>query len=93
MTFPGPKCAICCTIFSGWGVITLLIIGICYNSGYRRIDNHAVENAKTAATNSYIAAVIYFAFVLGCFARFFWLKIQEKRRQRLEFTFTEQFPL
>jgi len=75
--FPGPKCSLCCVIFSFFGIIVLIVTGALLEEPYRKVegesivvDHEAHESAKTA----YYTAIIYAVFVLGCLARVIWLR-------------------
>jgi len=75
--FPGPKCALCCLLFSFFGVIMLVVIGSLLEKPYRKLQGEElVEDhiARQKAMNAYYTAIIYAVFVLGCAGRVIWLK-------------------
>jgi ribonuclease kappa len=89
MGFPGPKCALCCTIFSIWGVLTLLALGGLWDAKYRKLDpTYQIPDDKmgTAAQSAFIGAAIYLAFIVGCGGRYWWLQraMRSKKRMRFE---------
>mmetsp|Transcript_3874 Transcript_3874/g.5414 ORF Transcript_3874/g.5414 Transcript_3874/m.5414 type:complete len:93 (-) Transcript_3874:383-661(-) len=64
---PGPKCALCCTVFSIWGVVILSILTILWAVEYEKLDPKGdVDDKQNAAVSSGIAAAIYFLFAAGC---------------------------
>jgi len=81
----GPKCSLCCTIFSLWGVITLVLVGIGFQTDYRYIDNWNVSNHQQAAIASYIAAALYGAFIIGCGSRAFQLRFTRAKGDKFDF--------
>lgn len=71
--FPGPKCSICCLIFSVFGIVVLIAVGGFLEMPYRKIEGEDVlvdHEAQESSKNAYIAAAIYAAFVLGCAGRY-----------------------
>eukprot|EP01116_Phalansterium_solitarium_P016953 TRINITY_DN4055_c0_g1_i1.p3 TRINITY_DN4055_c0_g1~~TRINITY_DN4055_c0_g1_i1.p3 ORF type:complete len:102 (-),score=23.69 TRINITY_DN4055_c0_g1_i1:297-602(-) len=93
MVFPGPKCAQCYTIFSAWGVLTLVVIGVLLDSGYDKIDNGELtggavdaeqEHAalQAAAKSSFIAAAIYGGCFIFCLSRVICLRFTTKPKER-----------
>eukprot|EP01110_Echinostelium_bisporum_P001382 TRINITY_DN132_c0_g1_i1.p1 TRINITY_DN132_c0_g1~~TRINITY_DN132_c0_g1_i1.p1 ORF type:complete len:111 (+),score=27.02 TRINITY_DN132_c0_g1_i1:2-334(+) len=70
--FPGPKCAVCCFIFSFFGVIMLWIVGAILKSGYQKIQGEELtkpdptEGYGPIAWNAYSAAIIYAVFTVTC---------------------------
>ena len=70
--------SMCCTIFSIWGVITLIILGAFVS--YRGINMGEIKEDDIPETRGHMfgAAGLYLAFVLGCGARFIFLQRQKK---------------
>jgi len=75
--FPGPKCSLCCVIFSFFGIVVLIVTGALLEGPYRKVegesivaDSEAHEQSKTA----YYTAIIYAVFVLGCLGRVLYLR-------------------
>jgi len=77
----------CCTFFSIWGIITLVIMGILFNVNYAKLDNGLVPDHSAAAVSSYIGAAIYALFVLGCGGRVLYLRSTSKQEK---FVFDDQ---
>jgi len=75
LCIPGFCCSICCTIFSIWGFVVLIVVGVLLDEGYRKIDNNQVSDDKlnSTAVNTYVAAAIFMVCVIGCGARWLWL--------------------
>lgn len=89
MTFPGPKCAMCCTVFSIWGVLTLLALGFLFKANYRKLDPAYMipdDKMAVAGQSAFIGAAIYLAFVVGCGGRWMWIRraTQHKKPMRFE---------
>eukprot|EP01089_Gocevia_fonbrunei_P011774 TRINITY_DN258_c0_g1_i1.p1 TRINITY_DN258_c0_g1~~TRINITY_DN258_c0_g1_i1.p1 ORF type:complete len:100 (-),score=14.04 TRINITY_DN258_c0_g1_i1:91-390(-) len=84
---PGKACAACCTIFSIWGFLTLVVVGICVDANYSKIDEGKVTpgDAGAVATQTYIAAVIYFLFIVGCGARWGYIYWSEEKQLSQKF--------
>jgi len=61
------------------------LVGIGFNLNYRYLDNYAVLNHQEAASASYIAAVLYFLFIVGCGGRA--LQLRYKRGGNEKFAF------
>jgi len=81
----GNACSICCLVWSSWGVLTLVIVGILLDFQYPKIDNGVIgqkcsANITTsdcydhAATQCYIGSGIYLAFCIICAIRLFYLQ-------------------
>ena len=85
---PTMGCAVCCTIFSIWGVLTLLGVGILWNIPYRNMDiNRELEGKyDKAAVSSYIAIGIYIVFIVLCVVRIIFLRAAEAKKRPWTFT-------
>lgn len=81
---PNYACALCYAIFSFWGFLTLIVVGLGLNAGYRKIDLDELESDELdhVAVQSYIAGAIYLACMLGCGARWLFLHLKEKSLQQ-----------
>jgi len=81
---PGYCCSICYAIFSVWGFVVLIVVGLALSADYRKIDYETLDHDKVSsvALQTYIAAAIYFACIVGCGARFIYLYNQDKKLQR-----------
>eukprot|EP01088_Endostelium_zonatum_P003856 TRINITY_DN15057_c0_g1_i1.p1 TRINITY_DN15057_c0_g1~~TRINITY_DN15057_c0_g1_i1.p1 ORF type:complete len:100 (-),score=11.47 TRINITY_DN15057_c0_g1_i1:195-494(-) len=76
------SCAICCTIFSLWGFLTLLVVGLCLTFGYTKIDEGQCEDPKSVGTQTIIAACIYLGFVVLCGVNWVFQGFKEGQQQR-----------
>jgi hypothetical protein len=61
-----------------------IVVALALSADYRKIDYETLDDDKVSGTavQTYIAAAIYFACMVGCGARFFYLYRQDKRAQR-----------
>ena len=91
----GPKCSICCTLVSVWGVIMLAIMGVLlqkrsltfaedllddiHAESLEEFRKEAEDKYDNAAITCYIAAGIY----LGTFALSLWQAFLNKRHNRI----------
>jgi len=81
---PNYACSLCYAIFSLWGFITLLVVGLGLSADYRKIDYQQLpaDEVDSVAVQSYIAAAIYLACVAGCGARFLYLHLKQRNLQK-----------
>ncbi|KAJ3452576.1 ribonuclease kappa [Anaeramoeba flamelloides] len=82
MLKPGKKGSIFCILISIWGVVMLLILGILFQTGHQgNIGHYGDNDPKDLARDLFIAAAIYFVFLLGCGFRY---RHVVKKEQNLE---------
>ncbi|KJE92665.1 hypothetical protein CAOG_03582 [Capsaspora owczarzaki ATCC 30864] len=56
--FCGPKCSSCCMVFSIWGILMLIVLGILFKVKTVSLFEDTDDSSKTG-TNCFIAAGIY----------------------------------
>eukprot|EP01111_Echinosteliopsis_oligospora_P013215 TRINITY_DN467_c0_g1_i1.p2 TRINITY_DN467_c0_g1~~TRINITY_DN467_c0_g1_i1.p2 ORF type:complete len:109 (-),score=21.49 TRINITY_DN467_c0_g1_i1:146-472(-) len=74
--FPGPKCAMCCTIFSFFAIVMLLVIGGLVKAGNVRVQQEVVvvaDKRDELAHNAFYGCIVYAVFVVGCLGRYLWI--------------------
>mmetsp|Transcript_19569 Transcript_19569/g.75134 ORF Transcript_19569/g.75134 Transcript_19569/m.75134 type:complete len:113 (-) Transcript_19569:290-628(-) len=76
----GACCSWCCLIFSLWGAIMLVVIGVLLLDDYRGIvgDVPTVEDNVQAAYNSFYAAALYIFFIIISALRLIHLRLTRK---------------
>ncbi|KAH3745596.1 hypothetical protein Pelo_12998 [Pelomyxa schiedti] len=75
----GSKCALCCTLFSLWGVGMLVVLAA--KLDYRGVSLNEIDESDMAGARKamYIAAGCYGLFVVGCGLRFAYLLLVKPR--------------
>jgi len=66
---PGPKCTICCLVFSFFGVIILVAIGILLAEPYQKVEGEDLvedETAKLRSKTAFYTIIPYGLFVVFC---------------------------
>mmetsp|Transcript_27022 Transcript_27022/g.42080 ORF Transcript_27022/g.42080 Transcript_27022/m.42080 type:complete len:93 (+) Transcript_27022:86-364(+) len=79
-------CAICCIVFSVWGILSLIVIGVCLGAQYTKIDNGEVTlegDYESTATACYEAAGLYAVCLVLCVLRIAYLRW--KKRNAVEY--------
>ncbi|KAH3743904.1 hypothetical protein Pelo_14695 [Pelomyxa schiedti] len=76
----GSKCALCCTLFSIWGVGMLVVLAA--KLDYRGVSLMEISDIDSARTNMYIAAACYGIFVVFCGLRFAYLLMKGYAQSR-----------
>jgi len=69
----GPKCSLCCTIFSFFGVIILVTVGGLIKDGNSKVQGETVvlpDERKGIAQSAFYASIIYVVFVVLCAVRY-----------------------
>jgi len=70
---PGENCALCCTIFSTWGCLFLIVVGLLVKNGYPGIDPAMTicpSDRPHAAIHAWISAALYGIIAVGCLIAF-----------------------
>jgi hypothetical protein len=102
------KGSICCIIFSTWGVLMLALMGglllmdypgvdgvvpaICYGVDGPRTQQACHDSHVQAAISSFIAAGVYFAFIVLSVIRIVQLKLQGRKQAQGMDTYAGEVP-
>ncbi|KAJ1916530.1 hypothetical protein H4219_003745 [Mycoemilia scoparia] len=63
-----PGCAVCCQVFSVFGIVILLVMGAMFNAEVEEFTGsiHDPEHPKAVGRACYLAAGIYALFLVFC---------------------------